>query len=283
MTRFLVLSTNSSSYQALIQTNQEFYTHPWLSVTIPIMPMPAEALSITWEGNQTVHNNTVIQINMLPFLSGPRQPSYHRLPSEASNATPSPVQEKLSQGYHPITTPNVSDVASIIETTTHIIVQTTDMLIDRGGPPTGHKDLVLGVEIVEPNIDPDGNCGSRICRPDPWVKVWPTQSLLNVDQCREALLELLDRLNSTCQGLMPTKISALWRPVFGNCWDGNELLSLKMKLCYMRKLFRGFLMALNSYVSTIFYLNLSTDIWHDKHKCRMDGAWKRIMHPSPIP
>src|SRR6202020_597586 len=47
-----------------------------------------------------------------------------------------------------------------------------------------------------------------------------------VGKCRVLLSELRDRVHGTWVGLMCTRISDVWRQVFRERWDGDELGSL---------------------------------------------------------
>ena len=181
------------------------------------------------------------------FGSGQLQVPHH-LPCNFSNdlSRPASDPEILSQRSlkHPITAYHPSEAVSTVETAAGLIVQITNLLTDSSNncralafeSKSLHQTLTLaGLAIREYGNRPLGQGLANTFAPE-------------VERCRVVLLELLDRINGTRRGLAFTSISNLWRPVFGSRWDGNELASLKKKLCHIRRSLGGLLMALNSYV-----------------------------------
>jgi hypothetical protein len=73
-----------------------------------------------------------------------------------------------------------------------------------------------------------------------------------VGQYRVLLSELRDSVHGTWVGLLCTLISSVCHQVFRERWDGDELGSLKRRLCDSRNSLESVLMVLNSYVFFIF-------------------------------
>jgi hypothetical protein len=131
------------------------------------------------------------------------------------------------------------------DTAVRLVIQITELSVDHKDLSDTYRDLeyelkllhqtliLTGLAIREYNDRLLGESLANTIKPE-------------MERCCMALLELLDKVNCTRQGLAFTSISDLWRPIFGSRWDGSELSSLKMQLGHIRRSLGGFLMALNS-------------------------------------
>lgn len=189
------------------------------------------------------HNNTTINVQIYFTLFGSKQ-TPHNVPLSSSNDQSRP---KLSQGKASVTSPHSSDTTSVINIAVGLIVQITDLLIDRRDRSNNRRDLshelkslqqtltLTGLAIRAYEESPLGHCLAHAIAPE-------------ISRCCGVLRELLDRVHNTWLGLDLTTIGELWRPVWWGRWDGDELVSLKNKLSVVRKSFERVLMALHSYV-----------------------------------
>ena len=189
-----------------------------------------------------------VQINISLF--GPRQPPLHTL-RHSSNALvtgPASPPKILGRGNTANLIPvyHSSTVISTIDSAAGLVIQIVQLLIGHAREsPDIHCDLRLELTSL---------CQSLLLTRTA-IQEYESrplaQSLANticpeVVRCRTVLHELLNKVIGTQQGLNSTRICSLWRPVWWSIWDGDELVSLKIKLSDSRKSLDAVLMALNS-------------------------------------
>lgn len=136
-----------------------------------------------------------------------------------------------------------------IDITTRLIIQISQLLTEKSQTADTHDAQELKREL---KVLYDSLVCSALA-----IQVYDQrplgQSLINtitpeVYRCREALKELLDKVNGTRHGLGQTVIEGFWQPVWWSGWDEDELKLLKKKLYTRRASIQTFLIALNSYV-----------------------------------
>ena len=198
-------------------------------------------------------NTTIINIS----LFGPRPASIHQQSHPPLHFTddlsrPTAGLDSLSQGRLVIRPYNSSDAGSIVDSAVSLIVQITDLLIDRRDSSNKHRDLELELKSLHQTLTLTA-LGIQEYKDRPLGQSLAHTIAEETERCSMVLRELLDRVNDTWLGLSFTSIGDLWRPVWRSRWDGGELASLRLKLFGSRKSLVGFLVGLHSYVFVVFH------------------------------
>ena len=197
--------------------------------------------------NSSINNYQSIHVHLSVSGSGP---TLHHLLLDISDDVSSPASnsETVSRGRVLSTTYHSSESETVfaVETVVGLIVQIMHLLIDRKHSASDRRDLELELKSLQQTLTLTG-LAIQEYSDRPLGQSMANAITPHVEQCRVVLLDLLDRVNGTRQGLFSTNIRDLWRPVW---WDGEDLASLRMKLCRIRTSFGRLLMALNSYAFT---------------------------------
>jgi hypothetical protein len=210
-------------------------------------------------GDQTTVNNVNVHIHLSLFGSGRRPRHLHTSRNDDhdmswSNSGPdASPQESAPTGAVPSPATDLT-----VDTAVRLVVQITKLLVDRRGSLNTHRDLELKLKLLHQTLILTElaiqEYNDRLLG-----KILANTITPEVERCCIVLLELLDKVNCTRQGLASTSISNLWQPVFGSRWKGDELASLKTKLCRIQRSLGGFLMALNSCVFFVFHASSPTE------------------------
>jgi hypothetical protein len=229
------------------------------------------------DSHQT-HNNTTnihqtIHISF-SFFGSQLTPHYAPINLSRNLLRPISTPETLSQGnlvaYHS------SDAVGAVDIAVGLIVQITDLLMDRRDSSSGHWNLALEFESLQKTFilttriiqkydnKPLGQSLAKTITPE-------------VLRCCIVLQQLLDSVSGTWLGLHFTSICDLWRFV---CWGrlgGDEFTFLRKALSDSRQSLQGVLMAFHSYVLLAVHVPPFTETpshWMLKLKYCMDGARK---------
>jgi hypothetical protein len=168
-----------------------------------------------------------------------------------------------------------SDTGQGLDASIGLIIQITDLLIHPRKSSNTNQDLALELKSLQQILTLTALTIQEYAdRPLGW-------SLVNViipelEQCHTVLQELLSRVENTRLGLRFTSIGDFW---CGVEQDGNELVSLRIKLSNSQRLIEGFLMALRSCVSCTFQASSFTEkLPITIIKCWMGRLRKKVTH-----
>ena len=220
--------------------------------------------------NNTIINHQTIHVHLSASGSGQTLQHLRNISNDLPRLTPN--FDTLSQGNVLSTT---YQTVSAVETVVGLIVQITH-LMDRSNDGNNHRDMELELNSLQQTLTL-AKLAIQAYGDRPLGQSLANTITPQVERCRVVLLELLDGVNSTRQGLFFTSIRNLWHPVWRKRWDGDEVASLRMKMHGIRMLLGGFLMALNSYAFTFLQCSPPSEMPHSINlQCHMDGPWKRI-------
>lgn len=210
--------------------------------------------------------------------------SHHR-PRDFSNPSRLIIDSNVSSKAKPSTDLNLyADPALVIKEAIFLIDEISGLINipDSSGSPDGLKLMLntlrrilnLAESAIKAYKDrPLGRCLTKAIIPE-------------VQRCRQLLSELLFKLHGTWIGLICTHISSVWRQVFREQWDGDELASLKKMSRGSQDSLGMFIMALNSYVSFAYYYH-QTRVSPKTHLNNQGSNgwslvtnWMRVIFPS---
>ena len=221
--------------------------------------------------NNTIINHQTIHVHLSASGSGQTLQHLHNISNDLPRLTPN--FDTLSQGNVLST---MYQTVSAVETVVGLIIQITHLLMDRRNARNNHRDMELELNSLQETLTL-AKLAIQAYGDRPLGRSLANTITPQVERCRVVLLQLLDGVNSTRQGLFFTSIRDLWRPVWRKRWDGDELASLRMKMCRIRMSLGGVLMVLNSYTFTFLQCSPPSEIPHSINlQCHMDGPRKRI-------
>jgi hypothetical protein len=181
--------------------------------------------------------------------SGCVPPGHHRPHGNRSQLTVTTgtgPQGKLLSTYRS------ADAIVAIKTALCLIDCIVDLLTDDTDSSNDHCDLKHKLEILRLILSLTEHAvftyhGTPL-RPSLDSAITP-----EVERCNMILSELHDEINGTWMRLLCTRIYRLWRQVWQRRWEEQELDVLRERLDKSENMLGMFLMALNSYVLSVFH------------------------------
>lgn len=202
--------------------------------------------TIVYNSGPTVHN-----VHIHFSLFGSAQTPHHLPPSprtsndDNSNILQPTSESRTSSQRRLVTTHHFSETAFVVETAVGLIVEIATVLIDRRDVSNNNWDFELELKSLRQTLSLTGLAVQEY-RHSPLGQSLANTITPEAEQCCAVLRDLLHGIDDTRQGLNSTIINRLWRLVWRERWDGDELTLLRMKLFRIRKSLNGFLKALNS-------------------------------------
>lgn len=200
------------------------------------------------EGNQynNTYSGTVYCFSVFGAGPGSRRiaPDHSLRPITDSDTppqiSPSPLGNDLTtQARHSV------DPVSVISTALVLIDSISTSLID----PTDFSKNCHELQPILEALRQSLCLVKRAIKPykgTPLCRSLASTIIPDVKQCVMLLSELHSKLHKTWASLACTRISNLWRQVFREQWEADELAALKRRLCYNRNSLWRFLLTLNS-------------------------------------
>jgi hypothetical protein len=184
-------------------------------------------------GRDQFNNNFGIVINNIN-IPLPSSLHHHRRLTSGTGTLP---QSVLIPKYH------ASSIVSVAGIAVHLIVNIINLLriessdecreLERELKSLCQSLNLTGLAIRAYEYTPLGQSLAKTIHPE-------------VERCRGILQEMLDKIIHYRESLKSTSISGLWRQVWWNGWDVDELASSRMELSGHKESLNKFLMALES-------------------------------------
>lgn len=226
-------------------------------------------------GGDQIHTINNLQISFSLFGIGQTRHVSHNIVEDSSRSIGGISSERLLL----IPSDSSSDVSSMLDTAVCLIIRITHLLLDNRGASDNHRDLTLELKSLHQSLTLAGLAITEYEGRPLGQSLAKTVSS-EAERCCMVLQELLDRVDGTWQGLNPTSINSLWRPVWWCRWDGDELASLRKDLTKNRRSVEGFLLALHSYVVLVNHV-LPEGSSHFQNKITGYHGWRLETNSKP--